>query len=163
MTRSRSSVGLVIGAALAAISVAGLGGLITDLGPWYQHLRKPAWEPPDWLFGPVWTLIFALAATSGFMALRATPHGHSRAPRIIALFAINGLLNILWSALFFQLRRPDWALLEVSLLWLSILALIIVIAPASRTASALLLPYLLWVSFAAVLNYALVVRNAPFG
>ena len=92
----------VAAAAGAALAVAGLGAAVTDLGPWYQELRQPAWKPPDWLFGPAWTLIFALAALAGVEAWR-----HARAPaeraRIILLFAINGVLNVLWSGLFFRL------------------------------------------------------------
>jgi translocator protein len=153
---------LLLGAALAAISVGGLGALVTELGPWYYGLHKPSWQPPDWLFGPVWTLIFALAALSGFLALSHSPRHTRTSARILSLFAVNGVLNILWSALFFKLHRPDWALVEVGLLWLSIAALIVVTAPESRLASVLLVPYLVWVTFAAVLNYKIVELNAPF-
>ena len=155
--------GLLIGAALSACAVAGLGSLLTELGPWYYSLDKPSWQPPDWLFGPVWTVIFALAAASGFIALSRTPPGSAQSARILALFAVNGLLNIAWSALFFRLHRPDWAVIEVAFLWLSIAALVIVIARVSRRGSALLIPYLAWVTFASVLNYAIVQLNAPFG
>ena len=82
---------------------------------------------------------------------------------MIGLFCANGVLNVVWSPLFFRLRRPDWALMEVPLLWLSILALMFLLAPISRTASLLLVPYLLWVSFAAVLNLTIVRLNGPFG
>jgi len=159
---SRNRMQLLIGAALAAIAVAGLGALTTQLGPWYYSLTLPSWKPPDWLFGPVWTLIFGLAAASGFIALSNSPRHTRTSARILALFAINGILNILWSALFFRVHRPDWALVEVGLLWLSIAALMIVIGGKSRLASALLIPYLVWVTFAAVLNYSVVRLNAPF-
>ncbi len=152
----------VLAAALAALIVASLGGLMTDIGPWYQSLRRPSWQPPDWLFGPAWTLIFALAASSGALAWR-----HARFPgdrqRIIAAFALNAFFNVMWSALFFGLRRPDWALAEVCFLWLSIVLLIVGLAPISRTAAWLLAPYLVWVSFAAVLNLEVVLLNVPFG
>lgn len=149
-------------AAAAALGVALLGGLMTDIGPWYFALRQPAWKPPDWLFGPVWTLIFALAAAAGVSAWRRAP---SRADRewLLALFALNGFLNVLWSLLYFRLRRPDWALWEVGLLWLSILLLMVVLSRYARRATWLLLPYLLWVSLAAVLNAATVQLNGPFG
>ena len=94
-------------------------------------------------------------------AVADAPRGTTR-EWIIALFAINGFLNILWSLLFFRLRRPDWALGEVGFLWLSILLPIVVLARFSKPASALLLPYLAWVSFAAVLNWKVVQLNAPF-
>jgi benzodiazapine receptor len=154
---------LLIGAALAAIAVGGIGALTTQLSPWYYSLNLPSWKPPDWLFGPAWTLIFGLAAASGFIALSHSPRHSPASARILALFAINGILNILWSALFFRLHRPDWALLEVGLLWLSIAGLMLLTGRVSKLASALLLPYLVWVTFAAVLNHAVVKLNAPFG
>ena len=82
---------------------------------------------------------------------------------VLVLFAVNGALNIAWSALFFTLRRPDWALGEVALLWLSILALIVELWPMSQHAAWALVPYLLWVSFASFLNWTIVRLNRPFG
>ena len=153
----------VTSAAAAAIAVAGVGALVTDLSPWYYHLAEPSWKPPDWLFGPAWTIIFALAAASGYLVWsgerRHTPHQ----ARTLALFAVNGMLNIAWSALFFRLHRLDWALLEVSLLWLSIAGLIYLTSKSSALAGWLLVPYLLWVSFAGVLNFALLRLNGPTG
>ena len=148
-------------AAAAAVAVA-VGASATDLGPWYQALRKPSSQPPDWLFGPAWTLIYALAALSAATAWTAAREGAQRT-RIVALFGLNALLNVLWSELFFGLHRPDWALAEVVLLWLSILTLIIALRPISSHAAWLLLPYLAWVTFAGVLNQAVVRLNAPFG
>lgn len=152
----------VLIAAAAALAVAGLGGLMTDLGPWYQRLVQPPWKPPDWLFGPAWTAIFALAAMAGVIAWRRAPRRVDR-EWMLALFALNGFLNVLWSLLFFRLHRPDWALFEVLVLWLSILLLIGVLARYARTASLLLLPYLAWVAFAGFLNLATVRLNGPFG
>jgi tryptophan-rich sensory protein len=148
-------------AALWGITVAAAGGLLTDIGPWYQALRVPAWKPPDWAFGPVWTLIFTLAATTGVFAWRHAPSSGDRG-WLLALFAINGALNILWSLLFFRLRRPDWALYEVGLLWLSVLAMILSISRYYRPAMWLLLPYLVWVSIASALNASVVRLNGPF-
>jgi benzodiazapine receptor len=145
-----------------AVLVAVIGARLTDIGPWYRRLRKPTWQPPDWLFGPAWTAIFALAATAFVLAWRAAPDGGARAG-VIAVYAANGALNILWNPLFFTLRRPDWALYEVPLLWLSIVVAILRVAPLSHTAAWLLAPYLVWVSFASVLNLAIVRRNRPFG
>jgi benzodiazapine receptor len=151
----------VLAAALAATAVATLGATVTELGPWYQALRKPAWQPPDWLFGPAWTLIFALTALSGAIAWRRAPDSTTR-EWIIALFALNGFLNVLWSLLFFRMHRPDWALIEVVFLWLSIVLLIVVLMRFSKPASALLVPYLLWVTFAGYLNLTIVRLNGPF-
>ena len=151
----------IIVAAAWGIVVAGLGAFLTELSPWYNTLRKPTWQPPDWLFGPAWTLILGLASVSALLAWRAAPDRASRV-LVVALFVFNGVANLGWSPLFFKLRRPDWALWEVPLLWLSILLPIVLLAPISRTASLLLLPYLAWVSFAAFLNLTIVRLNAPF-
>lgn len=149
-------------AAAVALGVAVLGGLATELGPWYEALRKPTWQPPDWLFAPAWTVIYACAAIAAVEAWwRAPDPLHRRG--VVELFLLNGALNLLWSILFFRFRRPDWALLEVGALWLSILVLLLVVRRFSRPSAWLLLPYLAWVGFAAVLNLAIVHLNGPFG
>lgn len=151
----------VLAAGAAAVVVAVLGATMTDIGPWYQGLAKPSFQPPDWAFGPAWTLIFALAALAGVTAWRAAPDSASR-EWIIGLFALNGFLNIVWTVLFFRLQRPDWALIEVGVLWLSVLALMIYLGRFSRLAGALILPYLIWVAFAGLVNYEVVRLNGPF-
>lgn len=151
----------IVVAALSALVLAGAGGLATEIGPWYRALRKPTWQPPDWAFGPAWTLILGMAAWSGALAWEAAPDAAGRF-EVVALFAANGLFHFLWSPLFFRLKRPDWALFEVAFLWLSCLALIIGLARFSTAASLLIVPYLLWVSFASWLNLAIVRLNAPF-
>ncbi len=152
----------IVAAAAGAAGVAILGALSTDIGPWYLSLKEPPWKPPDVLFGPAWTTIFALAAIAG---VRAWRHATTKAQRewILILFAANAFFNVLWSLLFFRFHRPDWALAEVSLLWLSILALIVVLGRLSRASGWLMAPYLAWVSFAAFLNLTVVRLNAPFG
>lgn len=152
----------ILVAALAAIFVALLGGLMTDLGPWYMNLKQPPWKPPDWAFGPVWTTIFSLAAAAGVIGWRRAP---SRAQRetMLVLFAANGFLNVFWSLLYFRLHRPDWSLYEVPLLWLSVLALIVLLARFAKPAAWLLTPYLVWVAIAAALNWQTVGLNGPFG
>jgi benzodiazapine receptor len=149
-------------AAVSAMVVAALGAAATDIGPWYYGLHKSALNPPDWLFGPAWTVIYALAALAGVLAWTSARTAQQRT-RVLVLFAVNALLNILWSELFFRFRRPDWALAEVVPFWLSILALMIVLWPISRRASWVLAPYLAWVCFAGWLNYAVVRLNGPFG
>lgn len=152
----------IIVAAACAVVLLAAGGLLTEVGPWYRALRKPRWQPPDWLFGPAWTLILGLAAWAGVLAWEGAPDTAARV-QVAALFAVNGVLHVGWSLLFFRLRRPDWALTEVVFLWLSILALVIGLAPFSGLASWLLAPYLLWVAFASWLNLAIVRLNGPFG
>jgi tryptophan-rich sensory protein len=144
------------------IVLGGAGVVSTDLSPWYYALRKPEWKPSDVLFGPVWSTIFLLAAIAlvlGWTSEAATPAARTR---LVAAYVANGVLNVTWSVLFFRMRRPDWALVEVVALWVSIVAMMWVLAPLSRTAAWLLAPYLAWVSFASVLNRAIVRLNGPF-
>ncbi len=149
-------------AAAGAVGLAVLGAITTDIGPWYLSLKEPPWKPPDILFGPAWTTIFALAAVAGVIAWRRA-ETRSQREWIPVLFAMNAFLNALWSLLFFRLHRPDWALAEVGFLWLSILALVVVLGRIARPSGWLLAPYLAWVTFASALNLAVVRLNAPFG
>lgn len=160
-------------AAAIAVLVAGVGGLATDLGPWYRGLVQPAWKPPDFVFGPVWTLLYTLTAWAGARAwwhagaaspsVRASVEaGRRRQRRLLLGFLLNALLNVLWSVLFFKAQRPDWALVEIVLLTASVLWLISACAEVDRLAARLLLPYLAWVLFAATVN-AGVLRLNPAG
>ncbi len=146
---------------VAAVAVATLGGLATDIGPWYRDLHKPSWQPPDWLFGPVWTTIYALVVIAGVRSWRRANDTVEK-EWLTVLFAGNAFVNVLWSLLFFRLHRPDWALLEVGVLWSSVLALTVVLLRRDRGGGLLMLPYLAWVSFASFLNLTIVVLNAPF-
>lgn len=149
-------------AAATAITAVAVGGmLLTDLGPWYASLRQPPWKPPDTWFGPAWTLIYTLVAVAAVRAwLAAGRSGERRC--LLWSFGLNACLNLAWSGLFFKLRRPDWALAEVALFWLSIVALVLVTRRTDILAAWLLVPYLVWVAFASVLNLAVVRLNAPF-
>ena len=143
-------------------ATAGIGGALTDLGPWYQGLRQPDWKPPDLWFGPIWSTIFTLCAISGWLAWHASEATEQR-QRVAVLFGINAVLNVAWSALFFTLQRPDWSMVEWAALWLSVGTLVVGLWPLSRTAALLNLPYWCWVSIAGVLNWENVVLNGPFG
>ena len=145
-----------------AVLRGGVGGLMTPIDGWYAGLNKPSWQPPNWAFGPAWTLILGLAAWSAVVAWNAAPDEAARG-RVIVLFAVNALCHAAWSPLFFRLRRPDWALIEVVFLWSSLVALILGLWPIAHLASLLIVPYFLWVSFAAWLNRVIVVMNRPFG
>jgi translocator protein len=153
----------IILAGAVVIFVLAVGGWTTTVGAWYRDLRKPSWNPPNWIFGPAWTVILALAAWSGVSAWNnAVDDGPGRA-LILALFAVNIVLHMSWSPLFFTLKRPDWSLVEVPFLWLSIVALMFGVGWYSTLSVWLLLPYLLWVMFAAFLNLRIVQLNRPFG
>ena len=136
------------------ISLMGLNAATVKVGPWYDALRKPSWNPPKWAFGPAWTVILTLAAFAGATVWTAAPSPGARTG-LLALVAVNLVLNGLWSQIFFNLRRPGWALAEIALLLVSILSLILGFAPVSLLAAGLILPYLLWVMFASVLNFTI--------
>jgi len=158
-------------AAFIALVVAGVGGLATDLGPWYRGLVQPAWKPPDLVFGPVWTLLYTLTAWAGARAwwraglLGTAGNPRDGAPsrqlrrRILVAFLLNAVLNVLWSVVFFLLKRPDWALVEIVLLTASVWWLIVLCATVDRLASRLLWPYLAWVLFAATVNAGVIRLN----
>jgi tryptophan-rich sensory protein len=149
-------------AGMAAVLVAAVGSTLTDLGLWYLTLEQPDWAPPDAAFPIAWTIVLSLWALAAVETWRHLDDSKDR-ELLIGLFALSGLLNVGWSLLFFQLHRPDWALLELLLLWASILALIVWTRRHSRIAPWLLLPYLLWVTLAGILNLAIVRMNGPFG
>lgn len=149
-------------AVLITCVVLATGAALTDVGMWYRRLRKPRWNPPNWLFGPAWTVILGLAAWAGVLAWLHAPDAAARW-RIGLLFGANAVLHVLWSPLFFTFKRPDWAMIEMPFLWLSIVALMAGLSPLAPSAPLLLAPYLAWVSFAMVLNLTIVRLNAPFG
>ncbi|MFL0670730.1 MAG: TspO/MBR family protein [Erythrobacter sp.] len=151
-------------AAAWAIVLGGAGGALTHIDSWYRALRKPSWQPPDWLFGPAWSTILALAGWSFYIALTQAPTAQAQVT-ISALFAANFVLHFAWSPLFFKLQRPDWALAENVLLWLSVGALLLGVPRLSGSSFAgwLIVPYFAWVSFAFLLNWKIVQLNAPFG
>jgi len=160
MNWSNRWVGLAIAFA-CSFGVAGIGGALTDLGPWYQALKQPEWKPPDAAFGTIWTTIFSLCALSGWGSWQLA-QSRAQKIRIAVLFAINGALNVFWSWLYFHLHRPDWALTELYFLWASIAVLIIGLWRMSKMSSLMLLPYLAWVTAAGFLNLATIELNGPF-
>ncbi len=150
-------------AALWTIVLGLTGATVTDIGSWYRALVKPSWQPPDWLFGPVWSTIFIAAAVAFVQAWRspaATPATHRL---LMGAWFLNAVLNVSWSFLFFRVHRPDWSLREIAPLWLSILAMVIITVWTAPLAGWYLAPYLTWVAFAAILNAAIVRLNGPFG
>ena len=122
-------------------------------GEWYAALAKPAWNPPNWIFGPVWTLLYVLMAVSAWLVWRQA--GFGGAGVALSLFIVQLALNALWSYLFFGQHRLDLALLEIVALWGTILATGILFWGVNRVSGALLVPYLAWVAFASFLNFTL--------
>lgn len=145
---------------ITAITVCELAGIIGSIftGPeiqgWYTTLAKPMFNPPNWVFGPVWTTLFALMGIAAYLVWQQGINRH--AVRVaLELFAVQLGLNILWSLIFFGLHNPGWAVVEIAVLWLMIVSTIIAFYKVSKPAAWLLLPYLLWVSFASALNFAI--------
>lgn len=148
---------------LVCFGVAGIAGWLTrpEIGGWYASIRKPAWNPPNWVFGPVWTTLYAMMALAGWRAWLLDP-GPGRT-RVMWLFAIQLALNLAWSPVFFRMHRPDWASGIIVLLWLAIGGFILAAWPLSRTAAWLFAPYWAWVTFAAALNFAIWMLNPGAG
>jgi benzodiazapine receptor len=121
---------------------------------WYASLKKPSFNPPNWVFGPVWTLLYALMGISAYLVWN---RGWEKKEVRIALviFGIQLILNTLWSFIFFKFQSPGWALVEIIVLWLAILVTVLNFMKISKPAGWLLVPYLLWVSFAAFLNFSI--------
>ena len=135
-------------------AAAALGALFTSLsvGTWYTTLRRPSWTPPDWVFGPVWSVLYLSMAVAAWLVWRQ--HGLASAAWPLGLFAVQIALNVVWSALFFALRNPGAALFEIIFLWCAILATALSFWRISVPAGWLLVPYLAWVTYAAALNFA---------
>ncbi len=148
------AVGLAISLALS-FAAAGIGALLTNqsLGTWYPGLTKPSWNPPDWVFGPVWTLLYIMMAVAAWLVWRSRDSRPVALP--LGLYAVQLTLNVLWSGIFFGLQMPGAAFIEVVVLWLTILATILAFWRVERVAAGLLVPYLAWVSFASALNFAI--------
>jgi benzodiazapine receptor len=131
---------------------AAAAGAVFTTGNWYAILNKPTWSPPGWLFGPVWTLLYTMMGVSAWMVWKGRGDAHRRP---IIVFLIQLALNAIWTPLFFGARQIGMAFIEIIVLWFAILATIIAFRRVSTTAAWLLIPYLLWVTFASVLNGAL--------
>ncbi len=148
-------------ASLAVVLAAGgIGSLATmrAIPTWYQTLTKPPFNPPGWLFGPAWTLLYLLMAVAAWLVWKQGM-GAAGVKLALAAFLLQLVLNALWSVLFFGLRSPLAGLVDISVLWLAILATIVLFFRVSVPAGILLLPYIAWVSFAAVLNAAILRLN----
>ncbi|MGV3772168.1 MAG: TspO/MBR family protein [Verrucomicrobiales bacterium] len=122
-------------------------------GAWHAALEKPSWHPPNWLFPPVWTTLYTLLSLSAWLVWKKA--GFENHARIWTIYLIHLALNLLWSPIFFGAHLIGFALVEMALLWISIIASIKMFWKISRPAAALLVPYLLWVSFALALNFSL--------
>ncbi len=133
-------------------SAASLGAFFMP-GEWYTMLKKPSWNPPAWIFGPVWSSLYTMMAVAAWLVWKRGGFAAQRRP--LRLFLVQLALNGAWSPLFFGLHWPGVAFAEILLLWLAIVTTLTAFRPVSRVAAWLLAPYLAWVTFAAVLNFML--------
>ena len=154
----RRQIPALVGWVLICFAAASLGGLFMP-GQWYASLKKPTWNPPAWIFGPVWISLYILMGISLFCVWRRPDSSGYRTA--LVFFFIQLILNILWSMAFFGLRSPLSGLVVILFLWMAILLTIWSFLKVSRMGGLLLLPYLLWVSFAMLLNAALWRLNSP--
>lgn len=149
------TVKLIIAIAIP-LAVGATSGFFTVTGvtSWYQTINKPSWNPPSWLFGPVWTTLYIIMGIALYIVWKS-PVNDKLKKTAITLFAIQLVLNFFWSFIFFDQHQPGWALVEIIMMWVFILLTIFSFARVSKTAAWLLVPYISWVSFATILNYTI--------
>lgn len=143
---------------LFVLSIGGLSGYFTSsaITSWYQTVNKPSFNPPNYIFGPVWTILYALM---GYSFARIILTDSSAKLKSVIVFSIQLSLNFLWSIIFFKLEAPGYALFEILLLWVFIVFTVIEFAKIDKVAGYLQIPYLLWVSFATILNASIYYLN----
>ena len=141
---------------VTCLTVGAVSGYFTanEIPNWYATLIKPSFNPPNWIFGPVWSTLYLLMAISWWLVWKSDI-ASSKKNKAMLIFAIQLILNFFWSIIFFSFHQPGFALIEIIIMLIFILFSIITFYPASKPAAYLLIPYLLWVSFASILNYAI--------
>lgn len=141
---------------LVPILASVIGGIFTasSVSKWYAKLKKPSFNPPNWIFGPVWTILYLMMGVSLYLVW-ITKFDQLA----FVIFGIQLFLNVLWSIIFFGIKNPFYAFIEIVLLWIAILLTIVYFYNISPISAYLLIPYILWVSFASILNYAIYKLN----
>jgi len=144
---------------LIALSAGFIGSLFTtsSISSWYAFINKPSFSPPNWLFAPAWSLLYILMAFAAFLIWKK--RDHSQTKPALMFYGIQLILNALWSIIFFGMHNPGLAFLEIIFLWSFILITLIKFYKINKTAGLLFIPYILWVSFASILNYAVWMLN----
>jgi len=144
---------------LIVFSFGFIGSLFTtpSIATWYAFINKPLFSPPNWIFAPVWTLLYILMGISAFLIWKK--RDNLKTKQALIFYGIQLILNALWSIIFFGMHNPGLAFLEIIILWLFILITLIKFYKINKTAGILFIPYLLWVSFASILNYAIWMLN----
>jgi tryptophan-rich sensory protein len=141
---------------LIPVLVGAISGYFTTSGVngWYALANKPWFNPPNWIFAPVWSMLYVLMGIALFLVSKSDAATGIKQTAIV-LFAVQLALNFFWSLIFFKLQQPGWAFAEIILMWVMILLTILWFGKISATAAWLLVPYICWVSFASVLNYSI--------
>jgi tryptophan-rich sensory protein len=152
---------LVIAIAIP-LAVGAISGFFTVTGvqSWYQTINKPSWNPPNWIFGPVWTTLYVMMGIALYLIWKSDSSDVLK-KTAIAFFVVQLILNFFWSFIFFNQQQPGWALVEIIVMWVFILFTIFAFAQVSKPAAWLLVPYISWVSFATILNYTIWKLNTP--
>lgn len=151
--------GALFGFIFLVLLVEIMGKWLTDLSvhDWYPTLNKPEWRPPNWVFGPVWTALYLMMAIAAWLVYRSTPS--SERTLALGFFFVQLLFNLMWSGLFFGLRSPLLGLIDISFLWMFVFCTVFLFCRVNGIAGLLLAPYLIWVSYAAILNAVIVQLN----
>jgi len=154
MTPKHPWIGLIV-LLVVCFAAAGIGGAVTTpkIGTWYSTLVKPSWNPPAWIFGPVWSALYFCMAVAAWLVWRQGGFSGAKVP--LTQFVVQLALNFLWSCIFFGLEKPGLAFGEVLLLWLTIVTTMVLFWQRSMIAGILFVPYLAWVSFASFLNFTI--------
>lgn len=148
----KAAIGLAISITIC-FSAAFLGSMATNasVDNWYTEINKPQWNPPNWIFAPVWTALFLMMAVAAWLIWKQS--GFTRSKMALGAFGVQLVLNVLWSVIFFGLQQAGWACVEIAVLWIAIAVTIYLFYRHSKLAAGLMVPYLMWVSFAAFLNF----------
>lgn len=154
MTKRTHWIGLAV-FIFGCLGAGGLGAVATtpEIEGWYKTITKPSWNPPDSVFGPVWTTLFVMMAVAAWLVWK--PAGFKARVMPLTLFLVQLVLNVAWSWIFFGMHQPGWAFAEIVILWGAILLTTMAFFRCSRTAGWMMVPYLAWVSFASVLNFTI--------
>ena len=137
------------------LGAGGLGAIATtpEIDGWYKTIEKPSWNPPGYVFGPVWTALYIMMGVAAWLVWKR--EGFKKAKISLVLFGVQLLLNVVWSWIFFNLHQPGWAFVEIVVLWIAIVATTVAFFKRQKIAGWLMMPYLAWVSFASVLNFTI--------
>lgn len=152
---------LLFGSLAICFGAAFIGGFFTasSIADWYQYLAKPSFSPPNWIFGPVWSLLYLLMGISLFLIWKQGLK-NKKVKDVFILFIVHIFFNALWSILFFGLRNPFLAFIDIIVMWGTLAPVIVLSSKLNRYSPLLLVPYLFWISFALVLNFSIWKLNA---